>query len=263
MTTDKDISFIAHVKIDNELRKKNLIAISKFYQTHFPNSEFIGVGEGDENSDTSKYFTKYSHISNNGLVRKTLCYNEGARIATNKILVFIDIDIVVNPEYLLDNIKSSYESNTLDCMIGYNGTAIYLNHEGEKNFLATGDINDLYSKIEGLHYTNDRNIYGVVGNTRAVGGCLVMTKDSFKAINGFNPFFKGWGYEDNEIISRAHKLSLNVTLSNVKTDYLFHLPHSDLTEDKSAHPHYSKNHAIVSLVESLNDEQIKTYIKQW
>ena len=263
MITDRDISFIAHIKIDNELRKKNLIAISKFYQTHFPNSEFLGVEEGDENSDISQYFTDYSHICNDGLVRKTLCYNEGAKLASHKILVFIDIDIIVNPEYLLDNIQSSYESNTLDCMIGYNGTAIYLNHKGEVDFLATGDINDLYSKIEDLHNTNDRNIYGQVGNTQAVGGCLVMTKDSFNKINGFNPFFQGWGYEDNEIISRAHKLGLNVTRSNIENDYLFHLPHSDLTEDKSAHYHYAKNHAIVSLVESLDDEQIKTYIKQW
>jgi predicted glycosyltransferase involved in capsule biosynthesis len=263
MVTDRDISFIAHVKIDNELRRKNLIAISKFYQTHFPNSEFIGIEEGDGNSDTNNYFTSYSRVRNDGLVRKTLCYNEGAILASRKILVFIDIDIVVNPEYLLDNIQSSYESNTLDCMIGYNGTAIYLNESGEKDFLITNNIDDLYSKIEGLHNTNDSNAYGLVGNTQAVGGCLVMTRDSFNKINGFNPFFKGWGYEDNEIISRAHKLGLNVTRSNIKDDYLFHLPHSDLTENKSAHHHYNQNHAIVNLVESLNDDQIKTYIKQW
>jgi len=263
MITDRDISFIAHIKIDNDLRKKNLIAISKFYQTHFPNSEFIGVDEGDNSLDVSEYFTNYKNIHNDGLVIKTICYNEGAKIATNKILVFIDIDIIVNPKYLLDNIRSSYESATLDCMIGYNGTAIYLNETGERDFLISNNIDDLYSKIENLHNTNDKNNYGLVGNTQAVGGCLVMTRDSFNKINGFNPFFKGWGYEDNEIISRAHKLGLNVTRSNIKDDYLFHLPHSDLTENKSAHHHYDQNHAIVNLVESLNDEQIKTYIKQW
>lgn len=263
MLTDNDISFIFHIKIDNDLRLKNLSAICKFYQKYFPNSEFIGIEEGESNSDISHFFTKYKKYPAECLVRKTLCYNRGAEIASRKILVFMDIDIIVNPKFLLDNIQSSIENNSLECMIGYNGTAIYLNKEGEKDFLMTGNIVDLYSKVGDIKNTNDRNEYGIVGNTQAVGGCLVMTRESFTTINGFNPFFKGWGYEDNEIISRAHRLGLNVTKSNIKGDILFHLPHSDLTEDKSAHQHYSQNHSIIKLVESLNKEQLKIYIKQW
>jgi predicted glycosyltransferase involved in capsule biosynthesis len=179
-------------------------------------------------------------------------------------MVFLDVDIIVNCEYLLETINDAANNNMLECLIGYNRTAIYLNELGEKEFLKSLDISDLNSKIEEMQLrTGNHNKYGMVGNTQAVGGCLVMTKDSFKRINGFNPFFAGWGYEDNEVISRAGILGVPVSKSGINNHFLYHLPHNDITQDKGNHPHYKQNEAIAQFVESLNKEQLQRYIKQW
>ena len=265
MNIQDKIAFISHIKIDNSLREKNIRSIIKFYKSNFKGSEFIGVEESSSRvqPDWYKDWDQYIIISSEDYTRKTYCYNLGARQTKKDILVFLDVDIIVNPIFLLENINNLYNSGELECLIGYNGAAIYLNSNGESDFLKSNNIEDLYSKIKGLKNTNDSNEYGILGNTQAVGGCLILTRKTFNYINGFNPFFKGWGYEDNEIISRAHRLGVNVLRSNIPNDYLFHLPHSNLSENKSHHNFYKNNEAIVQFVESLDKEQLKRYIKQW
>jgi predicted glycosyltransferase involved in capsule biosynthesis len=265
MTIQSKISFISYIKVDNELREKNIRAIIKFYKSNFKGCEFIGVEESSDLSvrDWSDEWDQYFIIKSADYTRKTYCYNLGARKTDRDILIFLDVDIIVNPIFLLENISRLYKTGELECMVGYNGAAIYLNEKGEADFIKSNNISDLYSKCENLKNTNDANEYGIVGNTRAVGGCLIITKKTFNEINGFNPFFRGWGYEDNEIVSRAHRLGVNVLKSNIPKDYLFHLPHSMSTDNKSRHEFYKNNEAIAQFVETLNREQLKQYIKQW
>lgn len=269
MITDKDITFICHVRIDNDKRIKNLRTIYKYYTQNMPNSKFVfvqdyEVGEVVANCITFNDNTTLIVDPTDGLVEKCKSYNTGAQLADTDILVFLDIDIIVDCNLLLECINAAKESNMLECLIGYNGVALYMTEAGEKKFLNTLNIEDLRSLTVNLDkVTNNANEFALVGNTRAVGGCLVMTKESFKRINGFNPFFKGWGYEDNEIISRAHRLGLKVSKSDDTQNVLFHLPHCDANTDKSKHSHYTQNEAIVKLVESLDKQQLETYIKQW
>lgn len=259
------IAFISYIKVDNELREKNIRAIIKFYKSNFNRCEFIGIEESSDNAprDWHEEWDQYFAIESKEYTRKTYCYNLGAQKTGREILIFLDVDVIVNPVFLLENISRLYEAGELECLIGYNGTAIYLNEKGEADFLKSNNIDDLYSKCEGLNNTNDANEYGIVGNTHAVGGCLIVTKKVFNDINGFNPYFRGWGYEDNEIVSRAHRLGINVLKSNIAKDYLFHLPHSSSAENKSLHDYYKDNESIARFVETLDKEQLKQYIMQW
>ena len=102
-----------------------------------------------------------------------------------------------------------------------------------------------------------------VGNLKAVGGCLVMSRDCFKDVNGFNPNFINWGYEDNEIVTRCHKLKKNVILANTKDPYLFHLPHHDVEGDKSVHDFYTNNQTEYMKVCEMNYNDLQKYIKTW
>lgn len=267
MITDKDITFICHIRIDNEARLKNVKTIYKYYKQHLPNCRFVFIEDDAESKLLDLTFDakdEYALVCNNDLVKKCAGYNHGAKYSDTDVLIFLDVDIIVDCNKLLECINEARDNGSLECLIGYNGCAFYMTQQGEKQFLNTLDVEDLHSKIKNLHLvTNNANEFALLGNTKAVGGCLIMTKKSFNQINGFNPFFIGWGYEDNEIISRAHRLGLNVTKSNIVDHFLYHLPHCDISVNKAQHNHYKQNEAIVQFVESLNKEQLQRYIKQW
>lgn len=269
MITAKDITFICHVRIDNGLREKNIKTIYEYYSKHLPGCKFIFVEDDDYEKleGVIDFFPKdrwlrTEFIESQRIINKCDSYNYGAELSETDIMIFLDVDIIVDCDKLLECLNAA---DKIECLIGYNGIAFYMTEEGEKKFLETLDVNDLYYNVSNLEArTGSSNSCGVVGNTKAVGGCLIMTKESFKAINGFNPFFWGWGYEDNEIISRAHILGLNVCRSGVAGHFLYHLPHeTEPNRNKADHSHYKQNEAICQFVESLNKEQLKRYIKQW
>jgi hypothetical protein len=267
MITSKDITFICHIRIDNEARLKNVKTIYKYYKKHLHGCKFVFV-EDDEQANsldiTLDAGDEYVLIINQDTIKKCTGYNRGVRHANTDILIFLDVDVIIDCGKLLECINEAQCNSSPECLIGYNGCAFYMTQQGENQFLNTLDVEDLHSKIKDLHLiTNNANEFALLGNTKAVGGCLIMTKKSFNQINGFNPFFIGWGYEDNEIISRAHTLGLNVTKSNIANHYLYHLPHCDTSVNKAQHNHYKQNEAIVQFVESLNKEQLQRYIKQW
>lgn len=266
MITAKDITFICHVRIDNEAREKNIETIFAYYKKYLPGCKFVFVEDCDEGWLDLPFDEHdiYKHFHNADLVKKCVGYNIGAKSASTEILVFLDVDIIVDCNKLLECINEAHESNSLECLIGYNGCAFYMTEAGEQKFLKTLNVDDLHEKIKDLHLvTGNANEFALLGNTKAVGGCLIMTKNSFNHINGFNPFFVGWGYEDNEIISRAHRLGLKVSKSGIVDHYLYHLPHCDTSVNKAQHKHYKQNEAIVQFVESLDKQQLERYIKQW
>lgn len=268
MISDKEITFICHVRIDNHLRRKNLWTVYAYYKNNLPNCRFVFVYDGSNLSNFDLVLRDGDtviHLENKSeLVKKCEGYNLGAKHASTKYLVFLDIDIIVDCTKLLECITEATETASMECMIGYNRTAMYMTEVGEKKFLKSLNVQDLFDAVAGIeNKTGCSNENAVIGNTQAVGGCLVMTNDSFNKMNGFNPFFQGWGYEDNEVISRAYLLGLKVRCSGVPNHFLYHLPHIIGTPDKSRHRHYRQNEAIVQLVESLNKKQLQLYIKQW
>lgn len=267
MITSKDITFICHIRIDNEARLKNVKTIYKYYKKHLPGCKFVFV-EDDAQSNlldiTLDAGDEHVLIINQDTIKKCTGYNHGVEYTNTDILIFLDVDVIIDCSKLLECINEAQCNGSPECLIGYNGCAFYMTQQGENQFLNTLDVGDLHSKIKDLHLiTNNANEFALLGNTKAVGGCLIMTKKSFNQINGFNPFFIGWGYEDNEIISRAHTLGLNVTKSNIANHFLYHLPHCDTSVNKAQHNHHKQNEAIVQFVESLNKEQLQRYIKQW
>ena len=97
---------------------------------------------------------------------------------------------------------------------------------------------------------------------------MIGSKESFEKINGFNPNFIGWGYEDNEIISRSDKLDVPVAKvgNNTPNWFLFHLPHEEggvAIKDKDKHKYYLQNEKEVQKVEAMSKEELTEYIKSW
>jgi len=268
----KKISFIVHYRKDTEERVKNLHIVYDYYKAIYPNSEFIFV-EDDSQKTIHKIIKKedkYIFHKNDGVYNKCLSYNKGLKEATSDVVCFLDIDCLVSIDSLTKGVTLSSKKDII--CIGYNRTAIYLEHEF-KSQLYDKKGHELFKFIESnidltKVYTGYKNNLYAVGNTQAVGGCLIGRKETFNKINGFNPNFIGWGYEDNEIISRAGLLDVTVKqLGNAASSWiLFHLPHEeDMVgiKDKNNHEFYKHNETEVRKVEKMDKKQIVEYIKSW
>tara|TARA_R110001583_G_scaffold61176_2_gene181116 strand:+ start:1048 stop:2619 length:1572 start_codon:yes stop_codon:yes gene_type:complete len=262
------ISFIVHFRKDTDERMKNFDLVYPYYKKIYPNSEFVFVE--DDSEERIKHLVneedKYIFYKNDGVYNKCISYNLGFKHATNNIVCFLDIDCIVSLDSIVKSLKLINKHNYL-CM-GYNGTAIYLEHSLKNQIKGVDGLYDFIdSFIDKTNLTTGyRNNLYAVGNTKAVGGCLLGSKETFEKINCFNPNFIGWGYEDNEIISRAGALGVQVAGMSGNNPLLFHLPHEKEMVgiiDKDNHEYYEHNTKEVQKVEDMTKEELTEYIKSW
>jgi len=283
----KDISIIIHCRIDNQERGKNSKLVYNFYKSNTINSEFIFV-EDDSSSELLNYINlrkndHYINTGNNDTWHKTVSYNIGAKKSERKYLYFLDLDVIVHPKYICKSL-----SLKSDLVIGYNGHALYLNYDAKRIFENDPSYERLLSFVptewlfEGkllnhniLAIQNHKTMqtrnplnryqYCMAPNNKAVGGCVIADRETFFKYKGFNPNFKGWGYEDNELPTRVHKLGYSVSRINSPNALLFHLPHDPIEGDitKNSHKDNNSNHAEMDKVDQYSKNELKEYIKKW
>ena len=265
------ISFIVHFRKDTNHRMVNLDIVYNYYKDIYPNSEFIFVEDDSKQKikDIVKKGDKYIFYKNTGPYKKCLSYNLGLKEASNDIVCFLDIDCLISIESLVKSITLAKKGLI---SIGYNGTAVYIQHllkDKINNKQGVELFDFLKDHIEPeTVYTGFYNDIYCIGNTGAVGGSLIGTKDTFNKINGFNPNFIGWGYEDNEIIARAGILQVPVaTVGNNNSKwFLLHLPHEEgdvAIKDKDQHEFYKHNEEELEKVNDMDKQQLEQYIKSW
>jgi predicted glycosyltransferase involved in capsule biosynthesis len=264
-----DITFIIHLRKDTDERAKNVDIVIAYYKNILPSCKFIVVE--DDKIQNFEYLKdderiQYIHFYNEGQHNKCKGYNIGLNSCETDIVCFLDIDCIVSKQ----NIEKAINTleNTDGLCIGYNGTAIYFNYTVKDKI--TDATESLYDFLETFvdtvnirtGYTNE---FYHVANTRAVGGMLLGYNHIFKSIGGFNPNFKGWGYEDNEIIIRARKLKVPIYSINTPKPFLFHLPHiSEENKNKEdTHASYKLNEQEYLKITRFNLEQTLEYIKSW
>lgn len=246
------ISLIIAYKSDTVEREKNLEYCKRYYRQMIPNCEIIVQESSDETFNKCKL------------------YNEGVGRATYDSLCFLDSDVFVSRESLCKSIEAIKDDITT-VAIGYNGTALYLSYSAKASLRETftyRDLNDIIPQGYKLQLLEKNDMFEV-SNLRAVGGCLLMDKACFKDINGFNPNFTGWGYEDNEIILRSHKLGKKVVYINTNKPYLFHLPHMDKSSTSNQHEdrthQKNENHNLIEFtkIQKMRSAELSNYIKSW
>lgn len=286
MHSFSDISIIVHCRIDNEERGENAKLIYEFYKTNVADAQFVFV-EDDKESKLFDFIEldetdNYILTKNRGKWCKTKSYNAGANTSTREYLYFLDLDVIVHPKYICEAI--SVES---DLIIGYNGQSLYLTYEAKRLF----KDDPVYNKLEcfiprewlfngqllnhNIQSVQDYktsqtgsplNIYEycMAPNNKAVGGCVITNRKTFYDYGGFNPNFIGWGYEDNELPTRVHKLGYSVTRINDPEALLFHLPHDPPEGDPSKDASRNTNNRVeMSKIDRFSKEELKEYIKTW
>lgn len=268
MQTETPVTFIIHLRKDNEERQKNADIVIPYYRQIAPGCKFVIV-EDDVNKNF-EYLAKdndvtYTLMYNEGQHNKCRGYNTGLHASESNVICFLDIDCIVSEE----NIKKSIDNvdKNKGFTIGYNGVCVYYDYpakvqiktiDGLYDFLASFiDTSKLITEYKTENYH--------IANLHAVGGVLFGKRQTFIDIGGFNPNFKGWGYEDNEIIIRAKKLGIPSFYINTNKPYLLHLPHisKELKNKENTHASYNLNEQEYQKIISLNTEQILKYIESW
>ena len=198
---------------------------------------------------------------------KNRSYNIGSQLIDTEYACFIDLDCIIHPRQVETARDSAKANSNIGTIQPYNGTALYLKTKAKKAFT---DSHCSYDSLQFTLpsgqplYTNYSNEDFLVGNTQAPGGCFMCRMDTFRAFNGFNPNFKGWGYEDNEFLKRLHILGYDVCKLAGKSQVLWHLPHEGVDQsNKADHPHYDDNRDICSFIVSCTKDELEGYIKTW
>ncbi len=279
----KGITFLTFVRLDNEERKDNLKAMHRFYRNSCENYQHIFIEDDKEPKVTDTIDLGKDDVvvfsKSDTEWRKGEGFNKGIKLAKTNILNFIDTDIIIDPNQLLETADRLWEDDKAGLMYPYNGLFLCaekplkdkfcetLNYE---ELLVIPEAVELYTGIKDNTFTDQMSyvnkVYNdiLIGHMASKGGCVMGRKDNLVKCNGYNPNFCGWGYEDDEVPLRVSKLGFNVTRVNGKGKVIWHLHHFDGTgSEKENQPFYKDNFDIMCLVSNSSSYKIKDYIKTW
>lgn len=191
---------------------------------------------------------------------KTIAYNIALHyISTNEpdrnaIITCVDTDIVIHPSAFWNAYKSLDEGKH-ECVIPYNGVAAYCVPHVRKRFVECHcNIDYLTSILPSKWFIGASNFNCKIQHLKSPGGIVMFNKSMLMRIGGYHSAFKGWGYEDDEIISRMVRYGIDVARPNEHLHALWHFDHGEGV--KAMNPHYHDNHKFVSLTESQTSESI-------
>ena len=115
----------------------------------------------------------------NDKFQKNSLYNIAASYAKGRLLIFHDVDY-----YPGENIKYDTDTNTPFYPVG----KVYFLDENDK----PRDLQDVPGGYQNFHNN--------VGDHS--GGVFVLSRELFDKTNGLNPYYKGWGKEDDDTRDR-------------------------------------------------------------
>lgn len=166
-----------------------------------------------EQSDTDKF-------------QKNSLYNVAGLRARGNLLIFHDVDY-----YPSDNITSVSYDTQIDAPRYPVGKVVFLDEFD--NFRNTNDIPFGY-----------RNFHVDVGDHS--GGVFVLHKELFHEIKGLNPYYKGWGKEDDDTRERLRLFGKNWVRN--KNGSFYALYHRDSKPDDND-TDFINNHLMLSQIE--------------
>jgi GT2 family glycosyltransferase len=176
--------------------------------------------------------------------RKTLILNKAAKESTGELLVFLDCDVVPEPDLLSKYIKYYNKFKTKYNRFFLTGDAVYIGQKISDLILGRRDIS-YFEAIEIIRKSFDLKTrlslfyryvkffyykYSGVKYPKGYGGNFAIGKDTFLSVNGFDNTFTMRG-EDSDLFKRlvlsgAKRIPVNFSIK------AYHLHHERGTEKK-------------------------------
>lgn len=153
---------------------------------------------------------------------KSSAQNIGAARSVHPVLFFCDCDIVVESEVVVALAQQVRETPGVFGTLAGVRESVRNSRRG-KHVVSFGYELRIRTadgrKLNIVDYEEDAN-----DGTRQAPGLLLVRRDDFLAINGYNARLHGWGWEDQDMISR---LTLGRGLTRVTSGEAIHLSHDD------------------------------------
>jgi len=182
---------------------------------------------------------KLVFFKNDGIYQRTLCFNKIANISTKEVLCFYDTDTVVRPKYLSAS-QHVIINGLLDHVYPYNGIFVDVKKKSRSD-LANFDFDKMESLLVSRELGYDSDDLNVIHND-SVGGIILISKEAFFKIGGYNSEFVGWGFEDVDFNKRS-KISNKVSRIENEDAICWHLQHDNTI--RTENPLYSNNIKIL------------------
>lgn len=262
------LTFLFHVRLDTNERALNVKIVREYYRKTCTNFQCIFI-EDDKDQKLPDIISfeetdTYVFTKNNDEWNKCSSFNKGIVLAKSEILAFHDLDAILPIDQIIDSINLLKEDKNAGLVYPYNGLFLCVSKEIKHNFAKTLNIDDItkYWPASLSVNSDDGNI--LVGARNSVGGCVLGRRDNVIKANGYNPNFKGWGYEDNEFPKRVHIMGYTVSRLTNPRAALWHLPHNGEGESKKVeNPYHEQNRSICSFVETATKDRVKEYTASW
>lgn len=165
---------------------------------------------------------KVTQISQQPFFNKAAAQNIGAKTAKYDNLFFCDCDIIVNPNQIIELCHQLNDSTGhFATLKGVKETE--LNSRGAGHVVSFGYELNIRTK-DGRHLQIIDNEEDSETGLRQAPGLLMVKRHDFIAINGYNSQLHGWGWEDQDMISR---LTLGQGLSRIQHGEALHISHDD------------------------------------
>lgn len=254
------ISIITHIRIDGKDRLENLALRNHIFYNACKNLEFINI-EDDIKRKVPPMGSEIHHLTNNsGPYNKNLSYNIGFGLTDRPYILFLDADCVIDPNTIFNIVKIKPDILQNDIVYPFE-YVLYLKEYVKAEFRKQTTIEYLMLNIDIPKHTDNTNKYGRLF-LNSCGGAIFTHRDVFKDVNGFNPNFKGWGYEDSEFRDRL--TIMNRPPKRLKNVFMYHLPHGEhFTHRHKQTIAANYNREIYNKVCAMNKKQCEKYIKSW
>ncbi|TXH76029.1 MAG: glycosyltransferase [Lysobacteraceae bacterium] len=153
---------------------------------------------------------------------KAAAQNLGAAHSRNAFLFFCDCDIVLDADALSGMLALLHaDRHTFGTLAGVRESE--LNSRQANHVVSFGyELN--IRTADGRHLRIVDNEEDADNGTRQAPGLLFVRREDFEAINGYNGRLHGWGWEDQDMISR---LTLGLGLRRIQHGTALHLSHDD------------------------------------
>lgn len=261
-----NIGLMIHFRRDVNDRFRNLEMVVKFYRENSENLQIAIVNDDKELDEDFKrlckqYDCRGLFMENSDIYWRTKAFNEMSKILNVEYLIAGDTDVIVDPKYILEA-KQLFGEDT-GIVYPYNGMFIHLKQPMFEKFSENQSILDLLDKSQTLKpipYDQDENF--LVAHPQSKGGMVMFSKTAFIDCNGYNPNFKGWGYEDDEILARFQKNGFGVLRVGDKDAIAWHLPHENTVREKHAYYENNRKHSDF-VCGNTKWEDLETYIWSW
>jgi len=242
----RELTFCISLFIDSENRINNLDIVIQYIQNSMNTNIVIC-----ETGEVSKIKDRYSNINHifcedSSFFNRQKYLNVAVRNAKTDYFIHFDSDVIIS-SFQIFNALQLLKEDKCDIVYPYDGKF----YNVPKN---------LHSKI--LNYNNESidlcQCRLVVAHS--VGGAVMFKKKVFWDGGGANEFYRGLGYEDNDLDLRFHRLGYRFERTN---NVLLHLDHVRKETSFEKNKYIGENYKEFSRMSVMTKEQFQEEIKTW